>query len=82
MRVRVRCEGGCRLRFRVLAGRRVVGRAKSVRDGTGRVTRMLRFTRRAQRALARRRAVRLTVEVTAYDAAGRPLRVLKRMRLA
>ena len=81
MRVRVRCAGGCRLRFRVLTGKRVVGTAKQVRDGEGRTTRTLRFTRSAKRSLARRRSVALTVEVTAYDAAGRPLRVLKRLRL-
>jgi X-Pro dipeptidyl-peptidase len=81
MRVRVRCSGGCRLRFRVLSGRRVVGSAKSLRNGAGRRTRMLRFTRSARRSFARRRSVSLTVEVTAYDAANRPLRVLKRIRL-
>jgi len=81
MRVRVRCSGGCRLRFRVLHGRRVVGRAKEISDGEGRRTRLLRFTKAARRALARRRSVRLTVEVTAYDTKNRPLQARKRIRL-
>lgn len=81
MRVRTRCAGGCRLRFRVLSGRRVVGSARTVRNGAGRITRQLRFTKAARRALAHRRSVALTVEVTAYDAANRPIRVLKRIRL-
>jgi hypothetical protein len=42
---------------------------------------VLRFTRSARRSLRRRRAVRLTIEVTAYDALRRPLRVRKRVRL-
>jgi hypothetical protein len=82
LRVRVRCSGGCRLRFRGLAGKSVVATGKQWRDAEGRrITRQIKFSAKARRSLARRRAFTLAVEVTAYDAGGRPLRAVQRVRL-
>jgi predicted acyl esterase len=81
LRLRVRCSGGCRLRFRAYRGRRLVGRARDVRAGAGRVTRVLRFIRARRRGLLRGRAVNVRIVVTAFDAQKRPLRAVVPIRL-
>ena len=81
LRVRTRCTGGCRLRFRALAGKRLVGRAKELRQGAGRRTRTIRFTAGARRRYVRRRTLTLRIEVAALDPRGRILRVSRRIRL-
>lgn len=71
LRLRVTCSEGCTLAARVVAGRRVVGMARAVTtDLAGSTGLRVVFRSAAKKQLASVRRVRLTVVVTATDAAG------------
>jgi len=80
-RVRATCSESCTLTARILAGGRLVGSSPPVTtDLAGSIPLRLVFTAGAKRSLAERKALVLTVLVTARDAFGNAVTVRQTLR--
>jgi hypothetical protein len=79
--VQVSCDEACSIQGRLLSrSTDVAGGVARLRQA-GKTTLRLRFTKRARKALARRRTVKLVVHVTVTDAAGNTTTARKRVVL-